>query len=205
MRTTRAIMDPDYRTRKRLINEVADDFVPALEKDPYEPRGCRGWPVSTSTTGSSRSPRSPACESCPSGRFPTVTTTATSGSSRRTCSSPRASTTCPSPENGAQVRQRHGDGQRDRLRNEGRQPAGSLGPGHRAVPLRGRLRHQLQRDGGRGTGLRPLPLQRVGLPRAAGSPGLGHRNRAQAGRGRSGDHGRDPAPSTNPSPAASAT
>jgi len=38
MRTTRAIMDPDYRDEISVINQVADDFVAKLEEDPYAPR-----------------------------------------------------------------------------------------------------------------------------------------------------------------------
>ncbi|MCP5141847.1 MAG: nitric oxide reductase activation protein NorD [Gammaproteobacteria bacterium] len=35
LRTTRAIMDPDYTDREALINDVAAEFVEKLEKDPY--------------------------------------------------------------------------------------------------------------------------------------------------------------------------
>ncbi len=38
MRTTRAIMDPDYRDEIDVINQVADDFVAKLEEDPHAPR-----------------------------------------------------------------------------------------------------------------------------------------------------------------------
>ena len=38
MRTTRAIMDRDYRDPVDVINTIADDFVAELEKDPYNPR-----------------------------------------------------------------------------------------------------------------------------------------------------------------------
>ncbi|MCB1789818.1 MAG: nitric oxide reductase activation protein NorD [Gammaproteobacteria bacterium] len=38
MRTTRAIMDRDYRDDIDVINQVADDFVAKLEQDPYAPR-----------------------------------------------------------------------------------------------------------------------------------------------------------------------
>ncbi|MEN8166258.1 MAG: nitric oxide reductase activation protein NorD [Pseudomonadota bacterium] len=38
MRTTRAIMDRDYRDPVDVINTIADDFVGELEKDPYNPR-----------------------------------------------------------------------------------------------------------------------------------------------------------------------
>jgi hypothetical protein len=38
MRTTRAIMDPDYRDEIDVINQIADDFVAKLEQDPYAPR-----------------------------------------------------------------------------------------------------------------------------------------------------------------------
>ncbi|MEW8348567.1 MAG: nitric oxide reductase activation protein NorD, partial [Candidatus Thiodiazotropha taylori] len=38
MRTTRAIMDRDYRDESDVINQVADDFVTKLEEDPYNPR-----------------------------------------------------------------------------------------------------------------------------------------------------------------------
>ena len=38
MRTTRAIMDRDYRDEIDVINQVADDFVMKLEEDPYSPR-----------------------------------------------------------------------------------------------------------------------------------------------------------------------
>ena len=38
MRTTRAIMDRDYRDPMDVINNIADDFVSELEKDPYNPR-----------------------------------------------------------------------------------------------------------------------------------------------------------------------
>jgi len=38
MRTTRAIMDRDYRDELDVINRVADDFVARLEQDPYDPR-----------------------------------------------------------------------------------------------------------------------------------------------------------------------
>ncbi|MBW9266457.1 MAG: nitric oxide reductase activation protein NorD [Candidatus Thiodiazotropha sp. (ex. Lucinisca nassula)] len=37
MRTTRAIMDRDYRDEIDVINQVADDFVTKLEEDPYNP------------------------------------------------------------------------------------------------------------------------------------------------------------------------
>jgi len=35
LRTTRAIMDPDYRDDETLVNEVADEFRAKLEADPY--------------------------------------------------------------------------------------------------------------------------------------------------------------------------
>ena len=38
MRTTRAIMDRDYRDELDVINRVADDFVAKLDEDPYDPR-----------------------------------------------------------------------------------------------------------------------------------------------------------------------
>ncbi len=38
MRTTRAIMDPDYQDPLDVINHIASDFVKELEKDPYNPR-----------------------------------------------------------------------------------------------------------------------------------------------------------------------
>ena len=38
MRTTRAIMDPDYRDPLPVINEIAADFIAKLEQDPYDPR-----------------------------------------------------------------------------------------------------------------------------------------------------------------------
>jgi nitric oxide reductase NorD protein len=38
MRTTRAIMDRDYRDELDVINQVADDFVSKLQDDPYNPR-----------------------------------------------------------------------------------------------------------------------------------------------------------------------
>ncbi|MET0066140.1 MAG: nitric oxide reductase activation protein NorD [Candidatus Thiodiazotropha sp.] len=38
MRTTRAIMDPDYRDDIATLNEAADDFRGKLEQDPYNPR-----------------------------------------------------------------------------------------------------------------------------------------------------------------------
>lgn len=38
MRTTRAIMDRDYRDALDIINEVADDFVAKLQEDPHDPR-----------------------------------------------------------------------------------------------------------------------------------------------------------------------
>jgi hypothetical protein len=38
MRTTRAIMDRDYRDEIQVINRVADEFVAKLEEDPFQPR-----------------------------------------------------------------------------------------------------------------------------------------------------------------------
>ncbi|MCG8488675.1 MAG: nitric oxide reductase activation protein NorD [Chromatiales bacterium] len=38
MRTTRAIMDRDYRDQLDVINQVADDFYAKLQEDPYNPR-----------------------------------------------------------------------------------------------------------------------------------------------------------------------
>ena len=38
MRTTRAIMDPDYRDALEAIQQAADDFRAGLEKDPHSPR-----------------------------------------------------------------------------------------------------------------------------------------------------------------------
>jgi len=38
LRTTRAIMDRDYRDENDVINQVADDFVAKLEENPYAPR-----------------------------------------------------------------------------------------------------------------------------------------------------------------------
>ncbi|MCG7910071.1 MAG: nitric oxide reductase activation protein NorD [Candidatus Thiodiazotropha taylori] len=38
MRTTRAIMDRDYRDELDLINQVADDYYAKLQEDPYNPR-----------------------------------------------------------------------------------------------------------------------------------------------------------------------
>ncbi|MBV2093871.1 MAG: nitric oxide reductase activation protein NorD [Candidatus Thiodiazotropha sp. (ex Codakia orbicularis)] len=38
MRTTRAIMDRDYRDELDLINQVADDYHAQLQEDPYNPR-----------------------------------------------------------------------------------------------------------------------------------------------------------------------
>jgi hypothetical protein len=38
LRTTRAIMDRNYRDELVVINQVADDFVAKLEEDPYKPR-----------------------------------------------------------------------------------------------------------------------------------------------------------------------
>jgi nitric oxide reductase NorD protein len=38
LRTTRAIMDPDYRDSADFINEVAADFRAQLEKNPHDPR-----------------------------------------------------------------------------------------------------------------------------------------------------------------------
>ncbi|MGB5454109.1 MAG: nitric oxide reductase activation protein NorD [Sedimenticolaceae bacterium] len=38
MRTTRAIMDPDYDDELAVINSIAGDFRGALEQDPYNPR-----------------------------------------------------------------------------------------------------------------------------------------------------------------------
>ncbi|MEA3277168.1 MAG: nitric oxide reductase activation protein NorD [Pseudomonadota bacterium] len=38
MRTTRAIMDRDYRDEIDVINQAAGDFVAKLEEDPYDPR-----------------------------------------------------------------------------------------------------------------------------------------------------------------------
>jgi hypothetical protein len=38
MRTTRAIMDPDYQDQLPAINDVAADFNAGLAKDPYNPR-----------------------------------------------------------------------------------------------------------------------------------------------------------------------
>ncbi|MEJ2693667.1 MAG: nitric oxide reductase activation protein NorD [Candidatus Thiodiazotropha sp.] len=38
LRTTRAIMDPDYRDREPLVNTTADAFRASLERDPHDPR-----------------------------------------------------------------------------------------------------------------------------------------------------------------------
>ncbi|MCU7891599.1 MAG: nitric oxide reductase activation protein NorD [Candidatus Thiodiazotropha sp. (ex Ustalcina ferruginea)] len=38
MRTTRAIMDRDYRDEIDVINQVADDFITKLEEEPHDPR-----------------------------------------------------------------------------------------------------------------------------------------------------------------------
>ncbi|MET0089732.1 MAG: nitric oxide reductase activation protein NorD [Candidatus Thiodiazotropha sp.] len=38
MRTTRAIMDPEYRDEIAALNEAADEFREKLEQDPYNPR-----------------------------------------------------------------------------------------------------------------------------------------------------------------------
>ncbi|OOY98351.1 nitric oxide reductase activation protein NorD [Solemya velum gill symbiont] len=38
MRTTRAIMDPDYSDELPAINDIASDYRAKLEKDPYNPR-----------------------------------------------------------------------------------------------------------------------------------------------------------------------
>jgi nitric oxide reductase NorD protein len=38
MRTTRAIMDPDYIDELTVINEIASDYKAKLEEDPYNPR-----------------------------------------------------------------------------------------------------------------------------------------------------------------------
>ncbi|MEN8175429.1 MAG: nitric oxide reductase activation protein NorD [Pseudomonadota bacterium] len=38
MRTTRAIMDPDYTDELPLVNEIAADFLSKLAEDPYNPR-----------------------------------------------------------------------------------------------------------------------------------------------------------------------
>ncbi len=40
MRTTRAIMDRDYRDELEVINQVAADFIGKLQQDPYDPRLC---------------------------------------------------------------------------------------------------------------------------------------------------------------------
>ncbi len=40
MRTTRAIMDPDYEDSEPLLNEIAGDFLAQLKEDPYKKNLC---------------------------------------------------------------------------------------------------------------------------------------------------------------------